>query len=426
MDISKFILGVVFAFNWSSVAVAAAAPPVLISSPSLQMNCVNNDGALSCWGKNDLGQIGDGTRDNSPFPQIIIPSGVTQVSLGGLPDALVGHACAIVGSALKCWGDNQFHQLGDGTTDTALTPKTIPLGAGLVPASVATGAGFTCVAFADKSAKCWGDNSMGQLGYGVVGDIPHPTDNTADPLNWAAATSTLFKSGSTVLKTITQIKAGVYHACAFFGTSMRCWGDNTYGQTGSSDTSGPVLSPTQVMAGVDDTMVEYPLINVVAFKLGGGHTCAIITSTTVNRMLKCWGSGTYLQLGGGTSADTPYGVVTMANDVTQFDLGFNHTCFVRYGAAKCLGFNLTAQLGDGTTNDAAYPKLVAGGRFGVNQIAAGYDTTCGLFGTTNVMKCWGNNEFGQVGDNRDANDNPDYPLVLKPASVSPFILRQRF
>ena len=85
---------------------------------------LHRDGGVSCWGRNDLGEIGDGTTTGRDQP----------VRLAGIVDAVavsvtVGnpgvnpHACALHedGSA-SCWGSNEVGQLGDGTTDNRLVP----------------------------------------------------------------------------------------------------------------------------------------------------------------------------------------------------------------------------------------------------------------------------------------------------------------
>ena len=75
--------------------------------------------------------------------------------------------CAIVGGgAAKCWGDNTGGQLGDGTTTPALTPVQVStLTSGVT--ALAVGNTFTC-AVISGGAKCWGMNGAGQLGDGTM------------------------------------------------------------------------------------------------------------------------------------------------------------------------------------------------------------------------------------------------------------------
>lgn len=68
---------------------------------------LTEDGALYCWGANDRGQLGDGTRRSTPVPQRVPIAFPAQLSAGG------AHTCAIDrAGALYCWGDNTYGQLG--------------------------------------------------------------------------------------------------------------------------------------------------------------------------------------------------------------------------------------------------------------------------------------------------------------------------
>jgi alpha-tubulin suppressor-like RCC1 family protein len=71
---------------------------------------IKDDGSLWCWGDNNFGQIGDGTKKNKYSPVKIIESGVVSVAAGG------AHTCAIKKDrSLWCWGNNFYGQIGDGT-----------------------------------------------------------------------------------------------------------------------------------------------------------------------------------------------------------------------------------------------------------------------------------------------------------------------
>src|SRR5262249_43419108 len=109
----------------------------------------------------DSGQLGDGSTNQSEVPVAVAGlSGVIAISAGQY------HTCALTsGGGIKCWGDNQFGELGNGHTVGKREPVDVSgLDAGV--AAVSAGQGFTCVAMAAGGIKCWGGNSDGQLGDG--------------------------------------------------------------------------------------------------------------------------------------------------------------------------------------------------------------------------------------------------------------------
>jgi hypothetical protein len=107
---------------------------------------IKQDGSLWCWGRNDYGQLGDGTYSGKSTP-VQITSGVSSVALGGY------HTCAVkIDGSLWCWGDNSSGQLGDGTNTSKNTPVQITSGV----SSVALGGYHTCAVKIDGSLWCWG------------------------------------------------------------------------------------------------------------------------------------------------------------------------------------------------------------------------------------------------------------------------------
>jgi alpha-tubulin suppressor-like RCC1 family protein len=144
----------------SSYLPSQVLPPMLsdVSFVSLggEHSCaVKIDGSLWCWGRNNYGQLGDGTYTNRNTPFQIISSGVSSVALGG------DHTCAVkTDGSLWCWGRNNYGQLGDGTYTNRNTPVQI-MSSGV--SSVALGFYHTCAVKTDGSLWCWGWNYYGQV-----------------------------------------------------------------------------------------------------------------------------------------------------------------------------------------------------------------------------------------------------------------------
>ena len=334
-------------------------------------------GGVKCWGNNWEGELGDGTTTDkhTPVDVVGLGSGVTAIAAG------FGHTCALTtGGRVKCWGDNYWGQLGDGTTTGKHTPVDV---VGLESGVVAIAAGYyhTCALTAGGGVKCWGGNWEGQLGDGTMTDRHTPVDVVG------------LESG------VVAIAAGSYHTCALTtGGGVKCWGGNRDGQLGDGTTTDK-HTPVDVV-GLGS--------GVIAIAAGFGHTCALTTGGWV----KCWGYNWYGQLGDGTqtSSTTPVDVVGLSGVIAIAAGGF-HTCaLTSSGGVKCWGGNLDGQLGDGTTTQRLTPVDVVGLRSGVAAIAAGGYHTCALT-TGGWVKCWGYNVFGQLGDGTTRNSTTPVNVV---------------
>ena len=119
---------------------------------------VTTNGTAKCWGDNWFGQLGDGTKTSRYAPRDVpgLTANVTDL------DGSISHTCAVVAGGVKCWGWNGYGQLGDGTTTDRLNPANV-VGLAAGATDVATGSGYTC-AIGGGRVYCWGDNSLGQLG----------------------------------------------------------------------------------------------------------------------------------------------------------------------------------------------------------------------------------------------------------------------
>lgn len=164
--------------------------------------------AAYCWGRNDAGQLGNGSTETTATPRAV--SGTeTFHSLG----AGSGHTCAATADgAAYCWGHNFHGEVGDGTTIDSSVP--VEVDGDLHFAALALGAHHTCGLAIDGVVYCWGWNLSGQLGNGT-------REPSAVPLPVGGALR------------FTQVTSGDFYSCgiATDGVSY-CWGSNHEGELG--------------------------------------------------------------------------------------------------------------------------------------------------------------------------------------------------
>ncbi len=348
------------------IDVLGLSSDVMAITVGLSHTCaLTTGGGVKCWGSNSKGQLGDGSTTSSFTPVNVsgLSSGVMAIAAGG------SHTCALTtGGGVKCWGNNEFGQLGDGTTIKSSTPVDVN-GLTNVVVAITAGDSHTCALTTGGGVKCWGNNVDGRLGDGTTTNRYTPVDVSG------------LSSG------VSNIAAGSYHTCGLTsGGGMKCWGNNEYGQLGDGTTIART-EPVEVSglsSGVSD------------ISTGLYHTCAVTTEGGA----KCWGYNEASQLGDGTTIDrnTPVQVNGLTNGVSVITAGGLHTCaLTSEGGVKCWGYNFYGQLGDGTPITRATPVDVSELSSGIINIALGSYHTCALTSEEGV-KCWGRNDSGQLGD----------------------------
>lgn len=336
---------------------------------------------------------------------------VTSLAAGG------GHTCALLSNGtVRCWGDNEDGLLGNGMPSQALE-QMIRVTSIESAKEIAAGLSFSCAVLENGRVKCWGENDHGQLGNGATGDSPIPV--LAQDVKWATAVVAGFRHACALLqdgtircwgnneygqlgngttdrlflpvlvqkiKTAVVLAAGDFHNCAVLKNgTVQCWGDNAKGQLGDGTRTSSAL-PVAVEG----------LTSVAALGAGSNYTCAVL----VNGQVKCWGANHLGQLGRGSRLDSPLPVdVQGMTSAKMIDGGFAHTCaLLSTEKIQCWGFNHAGQVGNGTQDDPSAPPNKKGalepvevvGITGARQVSTGLMHSCALLESGTVM-CWGSN-----------------------------------
>jgi alpha-tubulin suppressor-like RCC1 family protein len=371
-------------------------------------------GSVRCFGEDRFGQLGDGLLASQPASAqeakpIALGDKVAQVVAGQF------HTCALTTSGrVKCWGLGAFGQLGYGNTDDVGDDEA-PERAGWVQlgdraTSLAAGDLFTCAVLADGKVRCWGENAWGQLGYGhtnTVGDDEVPAAETA--LDFGVP--------------VRQLATGSAHACALLANgAVQCWGLNFLGQLGLGHSD---------QVGDDEPATATPSVTLGgearAVAAGIDHTCALLSDGA----LRCWGDNSWGQLG--TPDPMPIGddelpisvpPVAVSDGLRSMALGAGRTCLLDdAGDVRCWGKNLAGELGLGHTDQLPSPVEVTSlERLALGDAAVSIHTradhSCALLRSGN-LRCWGNNEYGQlghadkenIGDDESVASAGDVPLT---------------
>jgi len=362
-----------FADRSSAATVPGLSSAVAITAGPRVTCAVLTTGVVQCWGDNTSQQLGRGSSTTVLTPtSVSLPSAATQIYGGGR------HHCALLGDTkLMCWGSNSFNQISASGDATHPVPTLI---SGLVSgsvtiSSVALGYAHTCVGLSDGTVKCWGLNTMGQLGRGdfISNGVPESPAGLESP--W-----------------VTKVFAHANNTCVITADGdALCWGSNFHGQLGLGTTGNNVNLPTTVSAlsGVD----------VADIAVGNRHICFAYTPSAGSGLgVKCSGDNGLGQLGNGTNtaSSSPVQVSGVDQDVSSIVAGMYHTCALKIdGSVVCWGGNNAGEAGIGTTVNVWSPASVSS-LSGVVKLAVGDRHTCAVLNTG--AACWGTNNSGAVGN----------------------------
>ncbi len=283
------------------------SPAASVTAGAAHTCVVAYSGGVYCWGRNDHGQLGDGTTTDSAVPLLVpLPSPAIRVAAGHY------FTCAVLSShTLYCWGHNEYGQAG-GDQLNLLTPglrfkiNTVE--------DVAGGFGHGCIRLMDDTVQCWGLNDTAQLGDHTLGGV---VTSLVDPIDEDLSAG------------VSRLSLGNRSSCAqLLDGVVKCWGSQ-------ADANGTHH----------------------VYRLGAGTDHACIARNARATRVYCWGDNNQGQLGNGSFVDSATLVAVQGiGAVAALGSGHFHTCAITAAGARwCWGDNSAGQLGDGTTLDSNVP-----------------------------------------------------------------------
>lgn len=376
--VQKLLAAVIAAAAFCLLPPAAGAALPSVTTGGAHSCAVGDSGVVWCWGANEHGQLGNGSTVASPSPVAVVglPGTVSQIAASRYS------TCALLADrSVWCWGGNSQGELGDGTWDVAdIAPRLTPTKVqNLTEVSRISGGEQTfCVTGYDQLARCWGSNTYGEIGNPLA-STPSPNAalvaglsnvrgisvgyrhacaviNDGSARCWGENSSGELGDGTNVLRTspvqvaglasIYFVRAGGTSSCAVVGVgSGACWG--SAGSLGDGTGQGSSIARSVAL-----------VANASALGGSAQTNCAI----NGGQLLICWGA---LPGNGGTDpAMAPVAVAGGDGTLAVSSNGYaGHTCFVvRGGNVYCWGAtNSSGQLGNGSVGGgSAAPARVSG------------------------------------------------------------------
>lgn len=280
-----------------------------------QHSCaLTNAGAAYCWGRNSVGEVGDGAEGRRLLP-VAVSGGLTFDTL------TLGYytTCGLTADGTAyCWGGSNG-ELGNGSWNFSRTP--VPVSGGFKWSSLDAGDFHVCGIATTGGAYCWGRNGAGQMGNASTSG-----ENTPVPVSGGIAFASIFGEGD--------------HTCALTSNgSAYCWGEwQGPGYTNAS-------TPTAVGGGVSFRVLDGSRY----------HTCGI----GLNGTTYCWGNRAGALVDGTTTAYPTPTPISRPIAFQQLSVGAFHACGrTDAGVAYCWGENTRGQLGTPTEIDRSRPTPV--------------------------------------------------------------------
>lgn len=332
-------------------------------------SCAIVDGISKCWGRNDHGQVGDGTQVNKLSPVSINYSGsrFANISLG------LDFSCAYRFSDFQayCWGNNPDGAFGP---NVALTSSLVPLDLNLVIAGINVSQGSSlrrlCGLNDQEQSLCYGAYDFGSL---------------------VSTNYRVRENSSTNLSPISAISSGGDFACFLKFGRVYCHGNNSVGQLGDNQASGSSSFYTVTPVGLES--------GVTALDSFGRSACAIKN----NQNLYCWG-----EINGAVEPTLMTIDILDSISIDSLSVGQNFLCLKNMSRVYCIGDNSVGQLGRGSAdaNSVSFVEVKKDNDEplgNVQQLELGGAHACAI--ASNEVFCWGKNDQGQLGIGSVVNSN---------------------
>ncbi|HEX4924338.1 MAG TPA: hypothetical protein VFV50_09635 [Bdellovibrionales bacterium] len=344
----------------------------------------------------------------SPYP---IVAQDPKISVGSY------HACLLKDGALKCWGENDYGQLGAGHAnnigddpgEVSSSLEPVDVGTGRTVKVAALSAYSTCALLDNGHVKCWGANWFGNLGYedgADRGDEPGEMGDNLPYLNLGAG------------RKAKSLVAGASHFCAILDNDkVKCWGNGSMGQLSDGQATQIGDEPNEM-----GDLLPYVDLGTerTAKQISAGHNsaCAVLDTDQV----KCWGSKFISLLSSGTTNfrgdeagesgdDNPvidFGTGRTVKSVAAFGM---HACAILDDdSMKCWGSDSFGVLGSGlptippiylgdelTELGDNLPVVNVGTGRTVKALAGSTANTCVIL-DNDRLKCFGSAAYGALGN----------------------------
>jgi alpha-tubulin suppressor-like RCC1 family protein len=329
-----------FGFLMANIVASCSILDAELIKPMLSSNgnhtcALTAAGSVICWGRNDNGQVNNGT---SGFNDVL-----TATAISGLTDratwvaAGMSSTCAVTKlGAAQCWGT---------FSGTGVVVPVKGLEEGVT--AVASGFSHHCALVRTGAVLCWGYNDQGELGNGT----------TTATLNPIVATG--------LEKGVKAISASRYQTCALTSAgTVLCWGVNLNGSLGIPGNRQSSIKVPTAIPGLP--------AQLIAIAAGTTHACAITTEGAV----WCWGA----------SLAAPQAVSGLPSGVTAISTQDAQACaLTRAGSVLCW-----------VPGVPIAPKMVPGLDRDVTAISVGGEYACAVL-SKGTVKCWGSNDLGHLG-----------------------------